>query len=225
MARMLAPLAALRRQLRALRRDRRGVAFIEFALILPIFIGVTVGGVEVANLMLVNMRVQRLATQMANIVAQRGASQRPLSEDQVYDVLAAMDVAAQPMNIRRDGRVVLSAVLGEDTNADNAADVSRIKWQRFDGGLISATPSIGCWSTSTLATLPGNRQLTLGEAYFHAQVTVRYRPIFINIMSYLKAPDTITRTSAFRGRGSTFRDVLTVEGYPPKQNCATATGL
>lgn len=211
--------------LRALRRDTRGVAFVEFALILPLFIGVTVAGVEIANLMLVNMRVQRLATQMANIVAQRGASQRPLSEDQVYDVLAAMDVAAAPLDVRRDGRVVLSAVLGEDTNNDNVADVSRIKWQRFDGGLLSAAPQVGCWSTSTTATLPRNRQLSKGEAYFHAQVTMRYRPIFVNVMSYLKVPDTITRTSAFRGRGSTFRDVLTVEGFPPKQNCATATGL
>lgn len=211
--------------LRALRRDQRGVAFVEFALILPLFIGVTVGGVEIANLMLVNMRVQRLATQMANIVAQRGASQRPLSEDQVYDVLAAMDVAAAPLDIRRDGRVVLSAVLGEDTNNDNVADVSRIKWQRFDGGLVSAAPQIGCWSTSTTATLAKNRQLSNGEAYFHAQVTLRYRPVFVNVMSYLSVPATITRTSAFRGRGSTFRDVLAVEGLPPKQNCASATGL
>lgn len=217
--------AALLRQLRDLWTDRGGVAFVEFALALPLFIGVTVAGIEIANLMLVNMRVQRLATQMANIVAQRGASQRPLSEDQVYDVLAAMDVAAAPLDIRHDGRVVLSAVLGEDTNGDNSADVSRIKWQRFDGGLISAAPDIGCWSTSTSAALKNGRQLSLGEAYFHAQVTVRYTPIFVNMMSYLNVPDTITRTSAFRGRGSTFRDVLSVEGYPPKQNCATPTGL
>lgn len=216
---------AILRLLRALRDDRRGVAFVEFALVLPLFIGVTVAGIEIANLMLVNMRVQRLATQMANIVAQRGASQRPLSEDQVYDVLAAMDVAAAPLNIRRDGRVVLSAVLGEDTNNDNTADVTRIKWQRFDGGLTSASPKVGCWSISTTATLPGNRQLTKGEAYFHAQVTMRYTPIFVNVMSYLDVPATITRTSAFRGRGSTFRDILSVEGFPPKQNCATSTGL
>ena len=215
----------LRALLRALRDDRRGVAFVEFALVLPLFIGVTVAGVEIANLMLVNMRVQRLATQMANIVAQRGASQRPLSEDQVYDVLAAMDVAAAPLDIRRDGRVVLSAVLGEDTNSDNIVDVSRIKWQRFDGGLTSAVPQIGCWSTSTTATLTNNRQLTRGESYFHAQVTVRYRPVFVNVMSYLNVPATITRTSAFRGRGSTFRDVLSVENLPPKQNCTSANGL
>lgn len=211
--------------LRALRGDRRGVAFVEFALVLPLFIGVTVGGIEIANLMLMNMRVQRLATQMANIIAQRGASQRPLSEDQVYDVLAAMDVAAGPLNLRRDGRVVLSAALGEDTNNDNTADVTRIKWQRFDGGLVSTVPQIGCWSVSTTATLPKLRQLSKGETYFHAQVTMRYRPIFLNVMGYLNVPDTITRTSAFRGRGSTFRDILSVEGYPPKQNCVSPTGL
>ena len=218
-------IASVRARARDFLRDRRGVAFTEFALILPLFIGVAVGGIEIANLMLVNMRVQRLATQMANIVAQRGASQRPLSEDQVYDVLAAMDVAAAPLDIRRNGRVVLSAVLGEDTNADNTADVSRIKWQRFDGGLVSAPSAIGCWSTSTLATLKNNRQLTLVESFFHAQVTYRYQPIFVNVMSYLKVPDTIVRTAAFRGRGSTFRDVLAVEGFPPKRNCTSANGL
>ena len=216
---------ALRDLLARLRRDTRGVAFIEFALILPMFVGVTVAGIEVANVMLVNMRIQRLATQMANMVAQRGASQRPLSEDQVYDVLAAMDVAAAPLDLRNNGRIVLSAVLGEDTNADNVADVSRIKWQRFDGGLTSAVPSVGCWSVDSRATLKNSRQLTLGESYFHAQVTVRYRPIFVNVLSYLQVPAEVTRSAAFRGRGSAFRDILTVDGYPPKEKCNTLTGL
>lgn len=216
---------ALRDLLARLRRDTRGVAFIEFALILPMFVGVTVAGIEVANVMLVNMRIQRLATQMANMVAQRGASQRPLSEDQVYDVLAAMDVAAAPLDLRNNGRIVLSAVLGEDTNADNVADVSRIKWQRFDGGLTSAVPSVGCWSVDSRATLKNSRQLTLGESYFHAQVTVRYRPIFVNVLSYLQVPAEVTRSAAFRGRGSAFRDILTVDGYPPKEKCNTVTGL
>lgn len=221
----MSALARLRREATRFARDRKGVAFVEFALILPLFVGVTVAGIEVANLMLVNMRIQRLATQLANIVAQRGASQRPLSEDQVYDALAAMDVAAAPLDIRRDGRIVLSAVLGEDTNSDRVADVNRIKWQRYDGGLTSATSSIGCWSTDTRGTLRNNRPLGLGEAYFHAQISIRYRPIFVNVLSYLQVPDTVTRTAAFRGRGSTYRDILTVEGFPPKRNCTSPTGL
>lgn len=213
------------RLLRRLLPDRRGVAFVEFALILPLFIGVTVAGIEIANIMLVNMRIQRLATHMADMIAQRGASQRPLSEDQIYDVLAAMDVAAQPLDIRRNGRVAISAVLGEDTNNDTIADISRIKWQRFDGALTSAGSTLGCWSTNDRATMRDNRMLTRGEAYFHAQITFRYQPVFVNVMSYLSVPATVTRSAAFRGRGSTFRDVLAVEGYPPKRNCTSANGL
>jgi Flp pilus assembly protein TadG len=217
---------SLRDRLRRLRQDVSGVSLIEFALTLPLFVGLMGAGLEMTYLMIANMKVQRLATMTADIVAQRGASANQISELQIHDVLSALDVSAQPLEMRTRGRVIITAVVGEDTTNDDVADINRIKWQRFDGDFVAATPLLGCWQTSTIATLGGGRQLILNEAMFHAQVTYRYKPLFgPALVKWFDIPETITRTAAFRGRGSIYRPILTVEGYPAKQNCITANGL
>ncbi|VWX54345.1 TadE/TadG family type IV pilus assembly protein [Novosphingobium sp. 9U] len=212
--------------LHRLRADRRGVSAVEFALVLPLFIGLMGAGLEMANLMVTQMKVQRLATMTADLVSQRGSSSDQISEVQIYDILSALDVSASPLNVRSRGRVIISAVVGEDTDNNGTADVNRIKWQRFDGGFTGATIQLGCWSTSTSTTLKNARQLTVGEALFHAQVSYQYVPLFSQaLVQWFAVPTEITRTAAFRGRGSIYRPVLTVENYPAKQNCTSATGL
>jgi Flp pilus assembly protein TadG len=47
-----------------------GVSAVEFALILPIFVGLMGAGIEISSLMIANMKVQRLATMTADMVAQ-----------------------------------------------------------------------------------------------------------------------------------------------------------
>lgn len=216
---------ALPRPTHALRRCRAGVAAVEFALILPIFLLLMGAGLELAALIHANMKVQRMATMMADLVARDGTSDKQLSEAQLYDVLSAMDLAARPLDIRGHGRVIISAVLGEDTNSDGQPDVNRIKWQRFDGALITAPKLIGCWSSST-ATSAIPRQLRLGETLFHAQVTYAYQPLIgVGLASWFNIPTTITRTASFRGRGAIYHPVLAVENYPPKTSCTSPNGL
>lgn len=212
--------------LHRLARDRAGVSIVEFALALPLFIGLMAAGLECANLMLSGVKVQRLATMTADMVAQRGASQAQISELQIYDLLSALDIAAEPLDMRERGRIVVTAVVGEDGNSDGTVDVNRIKWQRLDGGLVEAAPVLGCGQTATSATLKDDRQLILNEAMFHTQVSYRYQPLFSqDLVDWFQIPEIITRTAAFRGRGSIYRPVLSIEGYPPKQVCTSPTGL
>lgn len=211
---------------RRLRDDTKGVSAIEFALTLPLFIGLMGAGLEMANLMSTQMKIQRLATMTADLVSQRPVTSDQISELQVYDVLSAMDTSAKPLDMRHRGRIIVTALVGEDTNNDGTADVNRIKWQRFDGDFVSATNVLGCWSVSTTATLGSARQLTIGETEFHTQVSYQYQPLFSQqIVQWFHIPADITRTSGFRGRGSIYRPVLSVEGYPPKQNCTSTNGL
>lgn len=203
----------------------RAVSTVEFALVLPVFMALMGVGTELSSLLLANMKVQRLATMTADLVAQRGSSESQISEMQIYDVLSALDVAAKPLDMRNDGRIVISAVLGEDTNSDGKADLNRIKWQRFDGALVSQQPLLGCRTTNSIATNIG-RTLKPVEPLFHVQVSYRYHPIFLSgLTAGLKIPEVITRTASFRGRGALYKEVLSVEGYAPKTNCTSATGL
>lgn len=219
-------LATVRRQARVLRSDRRGVAFLEFALTLPLFLGFVAAGLEFSHLMMTNMRVQRLASMTADMIAQRGASDKQISELQIYDIMFALDVAAKPLDIRNRGRIIISAVLGEDTNNDRVADYNRIKWQRYDGGFTAATNIIGCRQNNDRASLKRNRALVLNEAFFMTQVSYQYEPLFgESLVTWFGVPETVTRTAAFRGRGSVFKPVLTTPGYTPKENCTSPSGL
>lgn len=207
-------------------RNRRGASLLEFALFLPIFLGVAMAGVEIANLMLVHMRIQRLATMTADLVAQRGSSDKRLSELQMYDMLYAMDIAAQPLDMRTRGRIIVTAVTGEDANNDGTTEVNRTRWQRLMGGLVEAPILIGCWSTGTSATLGAGRtngRLAPDEPLFHVQVSYRYEPVVPgSIVRMFDVPEIITRTAGFRGRGAVFQPILAVDGFTPKDNCNSA---
>ena len=217
--------ARLRRPLRALAGCRRGVSAVEFALALPLFVGLMGTGIEISFLLLAQMKVQRLATMTADLVARDGASDQRLSEAQIYDILYAMDVAASPLDIREQGRVIVSAVMGQDENDDGEGDANQIMWQRFDGSLTSAPQLIGCWSISDVTNgIP--RQLNAGEPLFHAQVSYTYEPVFSStVVRWMQVPPVITRTATFRGRGAIYHPVLAVEGYAPKDNCLSRDGL
>ena len=214
-----------RRSLRTLLRCRRGVSATEFALMLPMFLGVLGAGTELCFIMLTSMKVQRLATMTADLVARGGASDHRLTESQMYDIFYAMDVAAEPLKVRERGRVIVSAVMGQDTNRDGDGDVNQIMWQRFDGALTDVPRKIGCWSISNVTTgIP--RQLNAGEPLFHAQVSYAYEPVFSQMLvNWLQVPEVITRTATFRGRGAIFHPMMAVEGFDPKTDCLSPDGL
>lgn len=213
------------RLLRKALRSESGISAVEFALVLPMFVGMMGAGFEIAWLMLSYMKVQQVATMTADLAARDGASTGGMTEAQVYDLLSAMDVAGKPLNLRTRGRMIVTAIVGEDTNADGTADLNRIKWQRFDGNLVEATPRKGCWSTSTVAQ-GVNRQLRIAEPLFHVQVTYRYSALIVGpLVSHLGTPRTITRTASYRGRGAAFQPLLAVDGYPAKNNCTLPGGI
>lgn len=196
----------------------------EFALALPLFLGLMGAGIEMSFFIIASVKVQRLATMTADLIARDGASDHRLSEAQVYDIFYAMDVAARPLDIREHGRVIVSAVMGQDENEDGEGDVNQIMWQRFDGKLTTAPRVVGCWSLSDTASgIP--RQLNAGEPLFHAQVSYAYEPVFSEaLVGWLQMPEFITRTASFRGRGATYHPVMSVEGFDPKENCLSPDG-
>lgn len=213
---------------RRLRRDHSGIAFVEFGLMLPLFVSVSISGMEIANYTLANTKVQRMAVMVADLVAQSGAGEIGVTEQQIYDLFNAVDVSAQPYDLRNRGRVVITAVMGVDPNpADNATVVvNRILWQRFDGDYVAAVPQLGCHTTNNVAVLPNNRQLALNELMFHAQVTYEYEPLFpFNFPQMLSLPTTFTRVAVFRGRSREFQIPTPLDDFPPKQNCTSADGL
>lgn len=215
----------LRSRLRAVARERHAVAMLEFGLMLPLFLGFVLTGIETANYVLANNRTQRLAAMTADLVAQSGVGAVGTTEGDIYDLFSAIDLTAQPFDIRNHGRVVISSVRGTDNDGNGIAE-NRFVWQRFDGALVSAAPVVGCMKTSALATL-SRTPLPLNEILFHVQVTYDYQPIFSRTpFVWLNLATSFTRTAMFRAR-SNQSDSPTQDPtrFPPKTNCATANGL
>lgn len=209
---------------RRLAADRRGVSILEFALMLPLFLGFLLTGIEFANYVMANNRVQRLAAMSADLVAQSGTGRIGVAEGQIYDLFSALDLTARPFDLRRFGRVVITGVQGVDSDNDGTID-NKILWQRFDGSFVTP-PALGCNLTTTVATLPQGRQMIRDEILFHVQVSYRYQPIFSALpFRWLSLPTSFTRSAMFRARNKDFTTPTPDPRFPAKKNCNTATGL
>ena len=209
---------------RPLARDVHAIAMLEFALMLPLFLGFMLTGIEFANYIMANNRVQRMAAMSADLVAQSGTGNIGIGEGQIYDLFSALDLTARPFDLRNDGRIVITGVRGTDTD-NNGTVENRILWQRFDGGYVIA-PQVGCNKSTALATLPNKRQMLLGEILFHVQVSYKYRPIMTDMpFRMLSMPVDFTRSAMFRARNKDFQSPTPDDRFPPKDNCATQSGL
>lgn len=198
---------------------------LEFALILPLFLGFVLSGIEMANYILANNRTQRLAAMTADLVAQVGTGAIGVTEGEIYDLFSAIDLTAQPFDLRNHGRVVITAVKGTD-NDNNGTIENRILWQRFDGNDISAVPSLGCAQTNVIATMPRARMLPLNEIMFHVQVTYEYQPVLSRVpFRWLNLETRFTRTAMFRARSNQFQSPSPDSRFPAKSRCNTANGL
>lgn len=211
--------------LRRLDTDRSGVALIEFALVLPLFSVIAMVGLEMSYFALANNRVQRLAAMTGDLVAQSGTGSIGMGEGQIYDLFSALDLTAKPFDLRTNGRVVITAIQGTDANNDGTTD-NTIRWQRFDGAFVAATPMVGCAQNVTTATLKDNRKLPLDEFMFHVQVSYKYQPLFsLTPMRFMNMPTDFVRTATFRARSKDFLSPTPDSRFPPKYKCNTATGL
>jgi Flp pilus assembly protein TadG len=221
----VAPPRPARRLPIRLLRDRRAVSVLEFGLALPLLAGFTLGGLEMANYILASNTTQRLATMVADMVAQSGVGGIAATETQIYDMFTAIDVSARPLQMRKNGRVIFTVLRGE-TQADKTvknvfADATYA--QQFDGDYVAAIPLVGCHTTTTNPVF--SRVLPANELLVHAQVTYHYQPLFAaSILSYFSAGPEITRTAVFRMRKNQF-NISADAQHPAKSNCTTATGL
>ncbi|WP_298809935.1 TadE/TadG family type IV pilus assembly protein [uncultured Sphingomonas sp.] len=209
----------------ALARDKRGVAFLEFALGLPLFLGMTLTALEFGNFVMATNRVQRMAAMTSDLVAQSGTGEVGISEKQIYDLFNAVDLTAKPYDLRNRGRVIITGVQGTDKDNNGTID-NTILWQRFDGAYVQALPVVGCAQTVAVAALPNKRSLLLDEVLFHVQVSYNYEPLFTVIpFGMLDIQPVITKSVMFRARSKDFTTPNEDSKFPPKKNCTTATGL
>jgi Flp pilus assembly protein TadG len=123
-----------RRSLRALWRDRSGLAMLEFAFAMPVVMAVGAYGLEITNLALLNMRVSQIALSLADNASRVGGSMatQQLREADINDVLQAARYQGTSINLTTNGRITLSSLENVQQSYDTTP-VQRIHWQRCLG--------------------------------------------------------------------------------------------
>jgi len=173
----------VRRFARRLKQDRSGLALIEFAFSLPIFMGLGFYGVEVSNLAITQMKMSQIALNMADNASRIGTlnstlGAKVIDESQINDVFQAAAIQAGAAGIYQDGRTVLSSL---EVNAQGG---QTIMWQRCKGILFEDS-DYGPQGTGATGTgfagmgPPSDRiQASAGTAVMYVELTYIYHPLF-----------------------------------------------
>jgi hypothetical protein len=111
--------------------NKSGVALIEFAYTLPVMVVLGTGGIEVANLSVVNLRISQIAMTTADNVSRAKQAvplQLPeLRDFDINDVFAGAAKQAGELQLFQNGRVIISGL------QQNALGGQEIRWQRCKG--------------------------------------------------------------------------------------------
>lgn len=198
-------------------RDAAGVSAVEFALSLPLLALLGMGGLEYINFVLANQKIERISAITADTISRNTLAP---SERSFIDAFASVDKAGKPFNISRNGRTILTGVIGVN---QNGKVVNKIVWQRCGGQLTSVVSSIGTeWTGSDDfgegpdVTLPDNIVLQQNQMAVVSEVAYRYEPLIDISNLHGGVPDGIIRQrSIFVTRGQAIPNVTPIEGLEP----------
>lgn len=184
---------------RCLSRNSDGIAATEFALVLPVFLLLTLGGLELTNLALAHLRVSQMAMTVADNAGRVVAG---IDEANIYEVFSGADIQANNMDFNTNGRIILSALEDNGRTGNEAGQM--IRWQRCWGELPVA-PAYGredagrTNNSLALGMGPATNRITASRTtpVMFVEAVYQYEPLFGSII--LAAP-VIRYESAFNVR-------------------------
>ncbi|MCE7797794.1 pilus assembly protein [Sphingobium sufflavum] len=180
--------------LRTLRADASGLAFVEFALALPLVLGTVTAGIELTYYTIAKMRMSQIALHIADNGARIG-TQNPLTSPQITeaninDLLTGAGLQAGRLDLYTRGRVIISSLEPDPSYSGKY----RIHWQRCKG-TKNWTSSYGVQGDGNKTNMgPAGRQVTAPSdgGVIYVELNYDYKPIFFASV----APSTVIREVA-----------------------------
>jgi Flp pilus assembly protein TadG len=156
----------MRRTIRRIWRQTRGVTSLEFALLLPVIAIVAAGTVEFGRLVILTQKLQNGTFILADLAAR----DKTLSVGQLDSIFLALDNIVQPFNMDASGNAIVTGI-----RVDSDGD-PMINWQRSGAGSLGATSEIG--APGDVADLPPILEVAEGETIIVSEVFFDFVPIF-----------------------------------------------
>ncbi len=212
-------------RLRALLRNRSGVAMVEFAMGAPFLLTAGLWGAEEANYALVNMKVSQLAEHIADNASRVGDTStlqnRRIYESDINDVIYGAQMQAAKLNLYDNGRVIISSLEVNDSNNQY------IHWQRCRGMKTYVSPyGVQGANFGQAGMGPSGEQVTAepDDAVIFVELNYTYQPLIS--AKFLGSLD-IKAISSFTVRDN--RDLTQIYQRDatkpdPVQNCNLHTG-
>ena len=188
---------------RRLARNARGAVIVEMAFTIPLLVLIGFGGLEIANLTIVNTRISQIGLSVADnasrIAAGSNLALPQVREVDINEVFAGVERQSGGLDFQENGRIILSSL---ERNSDGG---QWIHWQRCFGDL-DVDSAYGAEGTGILGTDfagmgPEGQEVTAaaGTAVMFVEITYDYQPLLYG--RWLGAR-TITSTAAFNIRES-----------------------
>lgn len=167
-----------------LARCCRGAIIIEFAMLLPLIALAGLGGIELANFAITNMRINQIAVSLADNASRAkqatiGGAPR-LREFDINQAFTAAVLQGEGLNLAEQGRMILSSL------EVNGAGGQWIHWQRCNGA-VDAVSSYGVQGDGASGTGfagmgPADHRVTAeaDSAIMFAEVVYEYEPVFFS---------------------------------------------
>ena len=120
-------LARMRRPLRRLARDQRGVSAVEFAMLLPLMLTLYIGGAEVSRAIAIDRKVTLVSRSLGDLVAQSTT----VTSDDVTKILSAATAVMAPYG-DTPLKITVSSV------KIDSAGVAKVCWSDTKNGAVKS---------------------------------------------------------------------------------------
>jgi Flp pilus assembly protein TadG len=174
------PLTNLWRRSRHATADLSGLALVEFALVFPVLLTLSLGGAELANFTITKMQVSQLALMLADNAARMGSgtplAAKTITEADINEIFIGANLQSGGLDLKTNGRVILSDLEEDPANAGRY----RIRWQRCYGAKTAHGSSYGVAPAGNLTGIgPVDRQVTAqpSSATMFVEVYYPYKPL------------------------------------------------
>jgi Flp pilus assembly protein TadG len=169
-------------------RENHGAIAIEFGLVISSLIVILMGCFECSRYILLNQKLDRTATSVADLISQDNA----VTTGVLSDTYSAAIAQTQPFDLNGHGRVIITSVYRPDTNP------ATVQWQCKGGGsYTSASSKVGAKGGN--ATLPSTLPVDVAENIIVAEVFYDYKPF---LFQGIFQPAVFVHTTYMRPRAS-----------------------
>jgi len=152
-------------KLRRFRQDTKGASMVEFALILPLLITVSIGIYETTRYILLSAKLNEIATGIANWVGAQTSSAT------ITDCFIGANLMGAGYNFSTTGGVVVS---GFQLTGSGSTSSLKLVWQKASSGAVSQIITNG----SSGAIISSPVSILSGANVIVVEVTYNYQPVF-----------------------------------------------